>query len=424
MGDGGPATGALLNSPESATVDPFGNLYIADTGNHRVRVVTPSGVIVPVNAVGLISPVYAIADGHGNVFIADAGAGTVVGFSASGVTTTLAQGLVSPRGLAIDSNGSLYVTESGAGHVDRIGAGGALERIGEGAWNTPRGIAAGASGDLFIADAGLNQILHVDVAGNISVIAGTGSAALSGDDGDALAAALNSPWDVALDGNGNAYIADLQNNRIRKLIPAAAAPLILLVSAVNAASLQPGPIAPGMLVDLLGAGLLPADAGTTQVSINLIDAPVLSLTSAAILVQAPLQLAGTSAQIQIISHGNVLSQFPVDLAAAAPALFADASSRALANNQDGTLNSVSNPAPRGSVVAFYGTGQGVAELPVSATIGGYAADVLYSGPVVNYPGLWQINVRIPAGYIGPGDLDVAITVGGATTPGGVLIAIN
>jgi uncharacterized protein (TIGR03437 family) len=264
----------------------------------------------------------------------------------------------------------------------------------------------------------------VDASGNVSVIAGTGSAAFSGDGGDALAAALNSPWDVALDANGNAYIADLQNNRIRRLTPAAAAPLTLLVSAVSAASLQPGPIAPGMLIDLLGTGLLPSDASGTHVSINLIDAPILSFTSAAILVQAPPQLAGSSAQIQIISHGNVLSQFPADLAAAAPALFADPSGQALANNQDGTLNTTANPAPRGSVVAFYGTGQGVAALPLSATVGGYQADVLYSGPVVNYPGLWQINVRIPAGYIAPGDLSVTITVGGATTQTGVLIAIN
>ena len=76
------------------------------------------------------------------------------------------------------------------------------------------------------------------------------------------------------------------------------------------------------------------------------------------------------------------------------------------------------------MVAFYGTGQGVAGLPVSATIGGYAADVLYSGPVVDYPGLWQINVRIPAGYLAPGDLSVLITVGSATTQAGVLISVN
>jgi uncharacterized protein (TIGR03437 family) len=423
-GDGGPASGAMLNSPESATPDAFGNLYIADTGNHRVRVVTLGGVILPVNAAGLISPVYAIADATGNVYIADAGAGSVVQFSAAGITSTIAQGLASPRGLTLDANGNLYVTESAGGYVDRLGGNGSFTRIGEGAWATPLGIAAGSSGDLFVADAGLEQILHVDSSGNVSAIAGNGSAAFSGDGGAALSAALNSPWDVAVDSSGAVYIADLLNNRIRQLAPIAAAPLLLLVTAVNSASLQPGPIAPGMLIDLVGTGLAPAAAASTQVSIDLINTPILSITSAAVLVQTPAQLAGSSAQVEIISSGNVLAQFPVGVATAAPALFADASSQALANNQDGTINAIGNPAPRGSVVAFYGTGQGVGDVPVSATIGGYLADVLYSGPVANYPGLWQINVRIPAGYIAPGDLSVIITVGGAVTQSGVLIAVN
>ena len=423
-GDGGLATDALLNSPESATPDTFGNVYIADTGNHRVRMVTPGGVILPVNAAGLISPVYTLADSTGNVYIADEGAGSVVQLSAAGITSTIAQGLASPRGLTLDANGNLYVTESASGHVDRLGANGSFTRIGEGAWTTPLGIAAGSSGDLFVADAGLERILHVDSSGNVSAIAGDGSAAFSGDGGAALSAALNSPWDVAVDSHGAVYIADLLNNRIRQLTPAAAAPLIVLGSAVNSASLQPGPIAPGMLIDLLGTGLAPAAAASTQVLIDLINAPILSITSAAVLVQAPEQLAGSSAQVEIIASGNVVAQFSVDVTAAAPALFADASGQALANNQDGTINAIANPAPRGSVVAFYGTGQGVADLPVSAAIGGYAADVLYSGPVVNYPGLWQINVRIPAGYIAPGDLGAIITIGGATTQPGVLIAVN
>jgi uncharacterized protein (TIGR03437 family) len=422
-GDGGAATGALLNAPESATPDTFGNVYIADTGNHRVRVVTPSGVILPVNATGLSSPVYAVADANGNVCIVDAGAGAVVQLSAAGVTSTLAQGLASPRGLALDSNGNLYVTESG-GHVDRLGGNGSVTRIGEGSWTTPMGIAAGSSGDLFVADAGLEQILHVDSSGNVSAIAGTGAAAFSGDGAAALSATLNSPWDVAVDSNGAVYLADLLNNRIRQLAAAAEAPLILLVSAVNSASLQPGPIAPGMLVDLVGTGLPPTAAPNTQVLINLINAPILSITSAAVLVMAPSQLAGSSAQVEITSNGNLVAEFPVDVVAAVPALYADASGQALADNQDGTVNAIAKPAPRGSVVAFYGTGQGVADLPVSATVGGYMADVLYSGPVVNYPGLWQINVRIPAGYVAPGDLSVTLTVGGATTQPGVLIAVN
>ncbi len=423
-GDGGPAASALLNSPESVSPDAYGNLYIADTGNRRVRVITAGGAMLPVNATGLISPVYAIPDNNGNVFIADAGAGSIVEFTADGVTLTIATSLASPRGLTIDSNGNLYVTESGTAHVDRVSVTGSLTRIGEGAWTTPQGIAAGSSGDLFVADAGLEQILHVDASGNVSAIAGDGSAMFAGDGGVALSASLNSPWDVTTGPNRAIYIADLQNNRIRELTPVVEAPLASLASAVNAASLQPGPVAPGMLIDLVGTGLPSSAAATTQVLINLINAPVLSLTSAAVLVQAPPQLAGSSAQVEVLSNGNTLTQFPVALAASAPGLFADASGQALANNPDGTLNTVSNPAPRGSVVAFYGTGQGVAGLPVSATIGGYAADVLYSGPVVDYPGLWQINVRIPAGYLAPGDLSVLITVGSATTQAGVLISVN
>jgi uncharacterized protein (TIGR03437 family) len=422
-GDYGPSTAALLNAPESVTADPFGNLYVADTGNHRVRKVTAGGMILPVNATGLISPVYAIADVNGNVFISDAGAGSIVEFNTAGVTLTVAHGLSSPRGLTLDANGNLYVAEA-AGHLDRVSSTGSLTRIGEGAWTTPEGIAAGPSGDLFVADAGRQQIVHIDASGNISAIAGSGPATFAGDGGAALSASLNAPWDVALGSRGAVYIADLQNNRIRQLTPVASAPLIQISAAVNAASLQPGPIASGMLIDLLGAGLTPASAASTQVLIDLIDAPILSLTSAVLLIETPLQLTGRSAQIEVLENGNLLAQFAVAIAASAPGLFADASGQALADNQDGSQNAVSNPAPRGSVVALYGTGQGADGIPVSATIGGYNADVLYSGPVAGYPGLWQINVRIPAGYLAPGDLSVAITVGGVTTQQGVRIAVN
>jgi uncharacterized protein (TIGR03437 family) len=423
-GDNGPATAAQLNSPESVTVDPFGDLYIADTGNARVRVVNTAGLIFPVSASNVVSPVYALADSHGNVFIADPGAGAVVELS-GGATITIAANLASPRGLALDAAGNLYVTEAGAARVDRIAPGGEITTIGAGSWNIPRGVAVAPTGDMFVADTGLQRILHVDVAGNVSIIAGNGSAGFSGDGGPATLAELNFPWDVAIDSNGNLDVADLENNRVRQLTPAAVStPLSVPVTAVNAASLLPGPVAPGMLVDLLGTGLTPAESITTQITFNQIAAQILSITDSAVLVVAPAQLAGSTAQIQIVSNGNLLGQVSVAIVAAAPALFADPSGQALANNQDGTLNSISNPAARGSIVAFYGTGQGGAGLPVSATIGGYSAPVLYAGPVVNYPGLLQINVQIPAGYLAPGDLPVVITVGSASTQTGVRIAVN
>jgi uncharacterized protein (TIGR03437 family) len=112
------------------------------------------------------------------------------------------------------------------------------------------------------------------------------------------------------------------------------------------------------------------------------------------------------------------------MADSAPALFADASGQAAAINEDGTLNSATHPAPRGSIISLYGTRLGVSPPPVTATVGGYPADVLYAGTVAAYPGPFQINARIPAGYLGPGDLSVVITAGASATQAGVAIWVN
>jgi uncharacterized protein (TIGR03437 family) len=93
-------------------------------------------------------------------------------------------------------------------------------------------------------------------------------------------------------------------------------------------------------------------------------------------------------------------------------------------NEDGTLNSAEHPVPRGSWISFYGTGEGIAGLPVAVRIGGYAAEVLYAGAVEGYPGLFQVNARVPAGYVAPGILSVTVTVGQAESPPGVTIVVQ
>ena len=167
-----------------------------------MRVITAGGAMLPVNATGLISPVYAIPDNNGNVFIADAGAGSIVEFTADGVTLTIATSLASPRGLTIDSNGNLYVTESGTAHVDRVSVTGSLTRIGEGACDySPRH---------------RRRLLRRSVRGRRGTGADSarrrigeclgdrrrGSAMFAGDGGVALSASLNSPWDVTTGPNG------------------------------------------------------------------------------------------------------------------------------------------------------------------------------------------------------------------------------
>jgi uncharacterized protein (TIGR03437 family) len=158
---------------------------------------------------------------------------------------------------------------------------------------------------------------------------------------------------------------------------------------------------------------------------NALPATVLSIDDTRIVVQVPPQLEGRqTAQVQILANGTPLADVLVGIAETSPGVFANASGGALANNQDSTLNSPSNPAPRGSVIALYGTGEGVTGLPATVTIGGYPANVLYQGPVAGYPGLLQINARIPVGYVPPGNLNVVVAIGQVSSQPGITIAVN
>jgi uncharacterized protein (TIGR03437 family) len=415
-GDGALATSAQLNSPSSVTVDAGGNLYIADTGNRRVRKVTPAGVILPVPSAGLFAPSYALADSSGNVYIADAGNGTIRRVSSNGAVTTLLAGLVSPRGLALDAAGNLYIADAGAARVWRLDPSGHRVSLGEGIWSAPRAIAVDSeTGDVFLADSGLERILRVDASGQVTPVAGDGGAALS--------AQLGSPWDVAIAPGGTLYVADLDHNRIWRLTPRPSAVVepLRVVDVVNAASLQPGPIAPGMLLVVRGTGLGAAD----QILFGTIPATILAADDTRLIVQAPPGISAfATVEIDILHNGKTLAQIPSGVAEAAPALFADVSGEASANNEDGTLNSPANPAPRGSMIVLYGTGEGVSGLPVSVRIGNNPAEVLYAGPVAGYPGLLQINARVPAGYAPPGNLSVTIAVGETSSQPGVAIAVN
>ena len=423
-GDQELAIKAKLNAPSSVTVDAAGNLYIADTGNHRIRIVSTSGTILPFPSAGLTSPEYAIPDRNGNVYIAD-DSGTIFLARSDGAVNPVLSSLKHPRGLFLDSSGNLYFTEAGGPHVKRLAPAGVITLIAEGVWNTPCGITVDGAGNVYVADSGLQQIVQVNPSGAVSPIAGTGTAGFSGDGAAALSAQLNFPWDVAAGPGGTLYIADLVNSRVRRLSPglSTAVSPILLVTAVNAASLQTGPVAPGMLLTFTGTGLTAADG--VQVLFGGIASPFVAVSGTSLLAQAPPEIEGQqSVQIQILNQGNLLAQIPVAVVDAAPALYVNSSGELIAFNQDGSLNSPSNPAARGSVVVLFGTGQGVTGLPVDVSIGGYPADVLYAGPVAGEAGVFQINARVPTGYIAPGQMSVTLTVGLIDAQPGLTIFVN
>jgi len=227
-GDGGPATAASLNSNNDMAVDAAGNLYIADESNNRVReVIAGTGVITTV-----------------------AGTGTA-GYSGDGGPATGAQ-LNGPIGLAFDWAGNLFVAECNNGDVREIlagtgvittvaGIGGSLGYNGDNIparqaqLNGPRAVAVDPDGNLYIGDYVNDRVREVVArTGVITTVAGTGSIGYSGDGGPATGAQLNGPIGVVRDGAGNLFIADRFNNRVRAV--AAGSGVITTVAGTGAAS--------------------------------------------------------------------------------------------------------------------------------------------------------------------------------------------
>jgi uncharacterized protein (TIGR03437 family) len=163
----------------------------------------------------------------------------------------------------------------------------------------------------------------------------------------------------------------------------------------------------------------------TQVTFGSSQAQIISGDSSGILVLTPPSIAGAgNTEIDVSYKGSPVAAIQETVTDAAPALFADTSGQASATNQDGTVNSATNPASHGSIVSIYGAGFGLSPSQVIMTIAGYTADVSYAGPVAGYPGLFQVNARVPSGYLGAGNLNVVLTVGQASTQPGVTLWIS
>ncbi len=262
-GDGGPATLARLNGPTSVSLDPGGDLYIADTGNHRVRKFTPGGIMLA--AAETVAPVDMAADAAGDVYIADAGAGRIYRALAAGVVVPFLDGLQSPGGVALDRDGNLYYTDTVAGRVWRRSVAGTVTELGAGRFVNPRGLAVSETGDVFVADSGLGRVLRVDLLRRLIRNARARDAL-------AVDGAIGTPWDVAIASAGTLFVADAEGDRVWILAPVApAASSLTAIDAVNAASMLPGPLAPGMLVAIRGAG-----ASATEVSFAGFPATILS----------------------------------------------------------------------------------------------------------------------------------------------------
>ena len=418
-----------VKAPSGAAVDASGSVYVSDTGGNRILKIGPTGALSTVAAM-LSAPTCLRAGSDGSLYVCDTGNDRILRITPAGIQS-LAASIAKPAGLAIASDGALYVS-SGA-QIVKFAASGEANTILDQLAN-PAGLALDNTGALLVAEAGRNRILKVAATSNIAVVAGTGLAGFSGDGGPAAAAQLNAPLDLVLDASGDIYIADAVNNRIRKLAPAPAAgaltpppisaPVPAQVAIVNAASLLPGPVAPDEIVAIYGAGFNPSD---TQVTFDGARAKIFyaSANQVNALVPAGVQLHETTV-VNVLAKGTVVGAATVNTTAANPALFTAGSGvgQAAALNQDASYNSDESPAARGTIVSLFLTGDGQSAGTAYVSIAGYDCDVLYAGAAPGYPGLTQINIRVPGGFMPPGDQPVLVSINGASTQAGVTLAVR
>lgn len=265
-GDGGPAVKARLAQPESVAVDRAGNIYIADSGNERVRRVdAKTGRITTIAGRGrggfsgdggpavralLSSPSSVAVDREGNVYIADQGNHRIRRVDMkTGIITTVAGGgarghlgdggpataayLDGPSGVAVDAAGNIYIADHYGQRVRKVDRSGTITTIAgtgfpgfsgdlsdarDASLNYPTDVAVDARGDVYISDTNNSRIRVINTSGIISTVAGLGAAGFSGDGTIATSAELDQPMGIAVDSNGDLYIADSSNNRIREVV--------------------------------------------------------------------------------------------------------------------------------------------------------------------------------------------------------------
>ena len=262
QGDRGKAILAQLNGPTGLAMDTNGNLFVAERDGHRIRRISPDGIINTVAGTGRAgfsgdnSPAvnaemrpYAVAvDSKGNLYIADGLNFRIRKVDANGIITTIAgngsEGYFGDNGpasgalidlvtgIAVDSNGNVYIADvinervrkiDSSGMITTFAGSGDFGTIGDGLAATsavllPQGVAADNSGNIYISDFNRDVVRKVNIAsGLISTVAGNGSTGFSGDDGTAVRASLNSPFGLAVDSSNQVFVADLGNSRVRRV---------------------------------------------------------------------------------------------------------------------------------------------------------------------------------------------------------------
>jgi sugar lactone lactonase YvrE len=246
---------AVFNGPAGIAIDRDGNIYTAEWKGHRVRKITPAGVVSTLAGSGKAgfadgtgteasfnTPEGVALDSKGNVYVADSANHKIRKISPSGVVTTLAgsgqkgfvdgagaeAGFMNPKGVALDSIGNIYVGDMKNNCIRKITPGGVVTTLAgsgkagsengrgaEASFNKPFGPTVDGQGNVYVADSGNNLIRKITPSGVVFTLAGSGKA--GSEDGYESAASFNTPWGVAVDSFGTVYVSDHNSFKIRKI---------------------------------------------------------------------------------------------------------------------------------------------------------------------------------------------------------------
>jgi sugar lactone lactonase YvrE len=450
----GTGAGALFNGPNRLAVDGSGNVYVADTLNDLVRKITPGGVVTTLAGTAGVTgstdgpgtmalfhfPEGVAVDGSGNVYVSDTYNDTIRMITPEGVVSTLAgtpgvtgnnngAGSVAqfslPIGIAVDGSGNLYVADSGNYLIRKITPGGSVTTLagavgvigsidGTGTaaqFNVPEGVAVDRSGNVYVADRHNDTIRLITPAGVVTTLAGTpgttGTANLTG-----AAALFNQPNGIAVDGSENIYIADTHNNLIR-LGTSAQAPIIL------AQPTSQGTTAGG------GAVLSVSATGVDTYQWELNGAPITGATS-------PTLAISNFSQAQVGGYSVVVTNAYGSTTSASATVEFDPSSYAGAyfgsiSSGGGTWALYVNPNQTGVFIAYL-TGSGnavVANVSVNAT-GNFSASgtSLLSAPQerrvqsASAPSAFSLSGKIGFNLLVTGSVSDVGSLSGQVDPGG------
>lgn len=529
VGDNGPATKAYLVGPNGLTFDTAGNLYIAVPGENRVRKVSTDGTITTVAGPGpsngalgdggpaidatLDKALDVAVDAQGNIYIADAGHnrvrivtpdGNINTFAGTGSASSplgdggpaASAGLSSPTALALDSAGNLYISDYGHNLIRKVSGGVITTVAGDGvagytgdggpatlsAINAPQQsgdldpgslhITVDNNGNLYICDSGAGRLRMVTPQGVIHTIALAGPSGpfAAGDSGSGAGGAGGTPIGVAVDSTGKLYVSNIEEIDVLTPTGSTFTPLPFITSRVSASAFgQFGQIGQGSWIEIYGSYLAPDTREWAGSDFNGSNAPIM-------LDGASVSIGGQPAFVDYISPGQINAQVPSNIGTGAqpvivktpagssatdsitvnptePGLLAPSSFKisnvqyVVAQFSDGSYvlptgaipGLASHPANPGDTIVIYGIGFGAVTPSIPAgviaagnnslaatftvKIGGTPATVTYDGLAPGYVGLYQFDVVVPQ-TTSSGNLPFTFTLGGAGGSQSLALAVQ